>query len=157
MLRWQGDLVHAQEHATTAEQLLRGLDARRCAAWASYQLGEVLHAQDDLPGARKRLEQALSWASDATMPAESAELRVSLARIARDAGAPEEAETLARQAASDLRTPKESSQLVCAEAVLASALLARGRTADAQTELATVQSLPTDGVSLACLLESDVV
>jgi tetratricopeptide (TPR) repeat protein len=157
ILRWQGDLAGARKECETAEGLLRGLDARRYAAWAAYQLGEVLRAADDLSGSRKRLEQALGWASDTMTPAEAAEIRISLARTELAARRANEAEAAARAALDNLRSAKAGSQQVCAIAVLAEALLARDRGADANRELAATQKLPAEGVSYACRLEADLV
>ena len=154
ILRWRGEVTAALEHCNQAEDLLRGLDARRHAAWAAYQLGEVLRAQDDLDGARKHLQQALGWASDVMTPAESAELRVSLARIEIDLGKAGDAEPLARAALEDLRAAKDESESECASAVLAEALAARGRVDDAKQELAGPR---TGAASVACRLELDLM
>jgi tetratricopeptide (TPR) repeat protein len=155
ILRWQGDLRGARQHGEAAEELLRGLDARRYAAWVGYQVAEIQRAGDDLAGARKRLQQALGWASDVMTPAESAEIRVSLARTELDAGRAAEAEQYARTAVADLRAAKDTSQRVCAVAVLASALLLRNRIEDAQRELAAAP--PRENASFVCRLEADVV
>jgi hypothetical protein len=156
ILRWRGDLGGAQKHCDAAEDLLRGTDARRIAAWSAYQCGEVMHARDDIPAAVRRLEQAMTWASDVMTPAESAEIRIAMARTRLDAGQITEAESLARAAASDLEAAGETSQRVCGIAVLASALLAQAKTSDAETQIASTASLPAEGVSFACRLEADI-
>src|SRR5262249_43809697 len=56
ILRWRGDLDGARQSCTIGDDLLRGIDARRFAAWIKYQLGEVEHAEDDLAAAQKDLE-----------------------------------------------------------------------------------------------------
>jgi TolB-like protein len=155
VLRWHGDLASARTHVRTAEDLLRGLDARRYAAYTAYQLGEIERAEDDLAGAHKHLQQALVWASDVMTPAETAEIRTSLARAELDAGRAADAEEHARAAVADLRAAKETSQQICATAVLASALLARDRSADAARELASAPA--REHANFACRLEADVV
>jgi hypothetical protein len=87
-------------------------------------------------------------------PAESAEIRVSLARTELDAGRAAEAEQSARTAVGDLRAAKDTSQQVCAVAVLASALLVRNRIEDAQREVAAAP--PRENASFVCRLEADV-
>ncbi|HEY5949931.1 MAG TPA: tetratricopeptide repeat protein, partial [Kofleriaceae bacterium] len=157
ILRWRGDLAGAQEHCNAAEDLLRGTDARRFAAYLALHCGEVLRAKDDLPGAIKRFTQAIGWASDVMQPAESAEMRIAMARAQLDSGDLDNAETLARGAITDLRAAKEGSQQVCAVAVLASTLLARNEVDQAATEIAATKSLPAEGVSFSCRLEAEAV
>ncbi|MDQ3337952.1 MAG: protein kinase [Myxococcota bacterium] len=151
--RWRGDLATAREHCNTADDLVRGVDARRFAAFAAYQCGELMRADDDLAGARKRITQALGWASDTGNP-EAAEIRTGLARLELDAGNHAEAETTVRKSLEDLRAAKEGSQQVCAIAVLATTLLVTGRAEDAQKELDVIAKLPKDGVSRACQIEA---
>ena len=156
ILRWRGDLSGARDHCQTALDLLRGLDARRFAAHAAYQCGAILHAEDDLDGAKKRLDQATVWASDVLTPAEAAEIRIEMARVELDAGRAANAAALARTAAADLRAGHEGSQQVCAIAVHASALLASSQLAAAAKEIALTASLPAEGVSFACRLEAEI-
>jgi tetratricopeptide (TPR) repeat protein len=157
ILRWRGDLAGARDHCETAQNLLRGLDARRFAAHGAYQCGAIDHAEDDLEGAKKWLDQAMIWASDVMTPAEAAEIRIEMARVALDAGRAAESETLARAASADLRTANEGSQQVCAIAVLAASLLAQHRTTEAAHTIAATASLPSEGVSFACRLEAELV
>jgi tetratricopeptide (TPR) repeat protein/TolB-like protein len=156
ILRLRGDLAGAREHCNQAEDLLRGLDARRYASFTAGYCGELLRVSDDLPGAKKKLEQALGWASDVMTPAESAEMRVAMARAELDDNRPEEAEKLTRAAISDLEAVNEGSQRVCASAILATALLTRGKVADAAAQLETTAKLPTEGVSFPCRIEADI-
>ncbi len=154
--RWRGDLAVAQEHCNTADDLVRGVDARRFAAYAAVQCALLLHVEDDLAGAKKRITQALGWVSDTEKPAETAEIRIALARVELDGGHAADAEAGVRTALEDLRAANEGSQQVCAIAVLASALLALDRADDARRELDAVAKLPAEGVSFACRLEADV-
>jgi ATP/maltotriose-dependent transcriptional regulator MalT len=156
ILRWRGELDGARKHCNAAEDLLRGLDARRFASFAALQCGELLRAEDDLDGAKKRLEQAVMWASDVMTPAESAEMRIAMARLELDRGRASDAEALARAALADLRSAKEGSQQVCGISVLALALLQRGMVAEAATEISTTNSLPSEGVSFACRLDAEI-
>jgi tetratricopeptide (TPR) repeat protein len=157
LLRWRGDLNGAEQHCQSAEDLLRGTDARRFAAYAALHCGEVLRARDDLDGAKKRFAQAIGWASDVMTPAESAEMRIAMARLELETGKVAEAETRARAAMNDLRAANEGSQQVCAVAVLAQALLAKNDVAAAAQEIAVTKSLPAEGVSFACRLEAEAV
>ncbi len=156
ILRWRGDLAAARDHCQTALDLMRGLDTRRFAAHAAYQCGAILHAEDDLDGAKKRLDQATVWASNVLTPAEAAEIRIEMARVELDAGRAANATALARTAAADLRAGHEGSQHVCAIAVHASALLASSQLAEAAKEIALTASLPGEGVSFACRLEAEI-
>jgi tetratricopeptide (TPR) repeat protein len=157
LLRWRGDLNGAEQHCQSAEDLLRGTDARRFAAYAALHCGEAMRARDDLAGAKKRFAQAIGWASDVMTPAESAEMRIAMARLELETGHVGEAETRARGAINDLRAAKEGSQQVCAIAVLAQALLAKNDVAAAAQEIAVTKSLPAEGVSFACRLEAEAV
>ncbi|HSD86296.1 MAG TPA: tetratricopeptide repeat protein, partial [Kofleriaceae bacterium] len=156
VLRWQGDLAGARQHCRAAEDLLRGIDARRFAAFTAEYCGEVSRAEDDLAGAKKYFAQAIGWASDVMTPAESAEMRIAMARAELDDGRAQEAEALARGAVADLADVKEGSQRVCAIATLANALLARGQTQDAVKEIAATASLPSEGVSFACRIAAEI-
>ncbi|HEY5927724.1 MAG TPA: protein kinase [Kofleriaceae bacterium] len=157
LLRWRGDLNGAEQHCQSAEDLLRGTDARRFAAYAALHCGEVLRARDDLDAARKRFAQAIGWASDVMTPAESAEMRIAMARIELETGQVAEAETRVRAAIHDLHAAKEGSQQVCAIAVLAQVLLAKNDVAGAALEIAATKTLPAEGVSFACRLEAEAV
>jgi serine/threonine protein kinase/tetratricopeptide (TPR) repeat protein/TolB-like protein len=157
LLRWRGDLNGAEQHCQSAEDLLRGTDARRFAAYAALHCGEAMRARDDLDGAKKRFAQAIGWASDVMTPAESAEMRIAMARLELETGHVAEAETRVRAAIHDLRAAKEGSQQVCAIAVLAQALLAKNDVAGAVEEIAVTKSLPAEGVSFACRLEAEAV
>jgi tetratricopeptide (TPR) repeat protein len=150
ILRWRGDLDGARTHARAAEDLLRGLDARRFAAFTAYQLGALALAEDDLAGSRKRLEQALGWASDVMR----AEIRIALARTELESGHPAQAEALSRAALDELRALGDTREQVCAAAVIATALVALGRGQQASRELASVPA--SDDVSLTCRLEAEL-
>ncbi|HUS28613.1 MAG TPA: tetratricopeptide repeat protein, partial [Kofleriaceae bacterium] len=156
ILRLRGDLAGARDHCNQAEDLLRGLDARRFAAFTAGYCGELLRVSDDLVGAKKKFEQALGWASDVMTPAESAEMRVAMARAELDDNHAAEAEALTRTALADLAAVNEGSQRVCASAILATALLTRDRVADAAAEIETTSKLPAEGVSFPCRIEAEI-
>jgi ATP/maltotriose-dependent transcriptional regulator MalT len=79
-----------------------------------------------------------------------------MARAELDANRPHEAETLSRTALSDLEAVNEGSQRVCANAVLSTALMTRGKVTDAATQIETTSSLPPEGVSFPCRIEADI-
>ncbi len=149
--RLRGDLETARTHARAADDMLRGVDERLFAAFTADQLGEIARADDDLATARKHLKQAIRWASAAKHPMITAECRMSLARTELDAGNLVEAEESARAALADLRGAKDTRLEACAVALVATAVLARGKVADAATALADV-SAPNDW-SRACELD----
>jgi eukaryotic-like serine/threonine-protein kinase len=149
--RLRGDLATARTHARAADDLLRGVDERLFAAFTADQLGEIARADDDLLAARKHLTQAIRWASAAKHPMITAECRMSLARTELDAGNLVEAEQAARAALADLRGAKDTRLEACAVALVATAVLARGKPADASAALADVSA--PDKSSRACKLD----
>jgi tetratricopeptide (TPR) repeat protein/TolB-like protein len=156
ILRLRGDLAGATKHCNAADDLLRGLDARRFAAYTANYCGELLRVQDDIAGAKKRFEQAIGWASAVMTPAESAEMRIAMARAELDDQRLKEAEALTRAALTDLAAVNEGSQRVCATAILSTALLARGEVAEATKQIETTAQLPAQGVSFACRIEAEI-
>ena len=149
ILRLQGDLAGAREHAEAAEDLLRGVDEREFAAFTNDQLGELARASDDLVAARRYLSQGIIWA--AQHPRYAAECRMSLAQTELDDGHPDEAEKAARDAVSDLHAAQDTRLQACAVALLATSLLARNHAADAKRELAAVST--TTDATMACRLD----
>ena len=128
-----GELVLANELAGSALQAFRGLDWPAEVAFTLSALGATLAAQGDRAGARARVEEALAIWQRRDSPVEVARSRSALASVALDDERAAEAEALAQQALEMFeRAPPLGDERALARAVLAEALWALGKQAEAQ-------------------------
>ena len=128
----QGRLAAAEERFDQAMALMAQSGDLRGRGYSLLGLGKILLAQDQLTEARKRMAESIALRQEIGDVATIAESRLQLAKVALEQGQAEEAESLARAACEALDGQKAVSDAAEAYALLALALLAEGKNADAQ-------------------------
>ncbi len=106
-------------------------------------LGEVQLAMGDLVGARKTLEQALAMRQRLGEKQSIAESRLALARVSLEEGRAVEAESAAREAASEFKAENVPDLEAVAYALLARSLLEQGKSEEAQKAAKSAVSYST--------------
>jgi DNA-binding winged helix-turn-helix (wHTH) protein/tetratricopeptide (TPR) repeat protein/TolB-like protein len=140
--QFQGDLVGAKQEF---EQSL-AIYQKRADKWGSpyawLGLGSLLLQATDFSGARKMYEQALAMRTPIGEKIPTAEAQLALADLSlEEARSPAEQETAMRQAIQVFQTQKARDDEIQAWCVLARALLAQGRAADAKGAVQRARSL----------------
>jgi eukaryotic-like serine/threonine-protein kinase len=140
--QFQGDLVGAKQEF---EQSL-AIYQKRADKWGSpyawLGLGSLLLQETDFSGARKMYEQALAMRTPIGEKIPTAEAQLALADLSlEEARSPAEQETAMRQAIQVFQTQKARDDEIQAWCVLARALLAQGRAADAKGAVQRARSL----------------
>ncbi len=126
-----GDVAAARDFGEDLLRRSRQMGARGIEAWALYELGRAQRAAGDLPAARASFQGSLRKSGEVGDALQSAVTRLELARLELSAERPGEAAGLARAVAA-WAAPRNLTGLEAqAHAVMAEALLAEGRTAEA--------------------------
>ena len=99
---------------------------------AMLDLGEVLEAQGDLPGARSQFEQSLAIAQKIGASVNVAESQEELAHLAIEENRPEQAEAALRSAIAEFEKEKSDPDSSSAYTMLSRALLMRGNLDEAR-------------------------
>ena len=128
----QGRLATAEERFEQAMALMAQSGDLRGRGYCLLGLGKILLTQDQLTEARKRMAESIALRQEIGDVATIAESRLQLAKVALEQGQTQEAESLARAASEALDGQKAVSDAAEAYALLALALLAEGKNADAQ-------------------------
>ena len=136
MLLDRGELVAAERRFQESLALARQIGNRSAAAAARFGLGEVAGPRGDLAGAARHHQAALADRERLGERATAAESRLALADLRLEPGDAAAAEGLARAAQAELARQGASDGEALAVSLLGTALLARGDTAGARTELA---------------------
>ncbi len=132
LLQLQGELVRAKEWFNKSLTLFKRADDRVASTYPLYSLGELALTQADFDGARKLLQQSLSARQEQQEKVGIAKSNLELALLSINEGhSLAEAEASARNAAQALRDAKVKDDEARAYAILSSALLAEGRSAEA--------------------------
>lgn len=137
----QGDLASAAGVLEQARSNLQQAGDKKGEAYALSYWGNVLSARGDLAGARKNYDEALRIRQDVGAKQEAALSQVMLAELATDEDHPADAETPCRQAIEAFQAQKAADSEILAHTVLARALLAMGKTPEAQTEVERIRGL----------------
>jgi eukaryotic-like serine/threonine-protein kinase len=140
--QFQGDLAGAKQGF---EQSL-AIYQKRADQWGSpyawLGLGGVLLQQNDFSGARKLYEQALAMRTPTGEKIPIAETQLALADLSlEEARAPAEQEVALRQVIEVFQTQKARDDEIQAWCILARALLARGKAAEAKDAMQRARSL----------------
>jgi len=135
-----GDLAGARKMHESALALDRENTNQVATAEALFDLSQVSAAQGDLLGARKSLEESMKIWTDVGEAGSASQAQLALAQLSLDEGHPQDAEALARRLAVDAIQKKQSSLAAQSQIVLAQALLAQDRLAEATAAVALAQS-----------------
>ncbi len=148
----QGDLAGAHKMFEESLAIFRETGNKSGAAYALFCLGEVLSAEGDLSGARKTHEEALAIRNELGEKGSAAASLLDLAALSIEENRPADAGAPARKAAKEFRAEKQAVTEAFAHEVLARALLAQGRLAEAKKTISRATTLPKNGQNLALRL-----
>jgi tetratricopeptide (TPR) repeat protein len=137
----QADLDGATRFFQQAEATYLELAAPRMVAWAAWHSAQVLGLRGDLAAARRKHEEALAVRLTHELIGFAAESRAALAALALDEERFAEAETLARAAIGHFAAERQHDNEAWAQSVLAQALVAQRKLAEAQPVLLRAQEL----------------
>jgi eukaryotic-like serine/threonine-protein kinase len=130
----EGKLKEAKLHAQQAVETMRPSQAGyQYLTGAMMELGEVLEAEGDLPGARAQFEQALALREKIGETGLVAESQVELATLSMEEGHPDRAESLLRTALMEFEKEKGEPDAAGAYIELSRALLQQGKLGEART------------------------
>ena len=157
----EGKLEEARKNYDEALSLARELGNKSLTAYALYLLGEVYADQGNLIAARKSDEQALQIRNELGEPRMIAETQLSLASLSLEKNRLANAESLARDAALQLEKMNSIDDASVGCLILARALSAQGKLADAQAAIDKASALIQKGgdttVRLRVAIESAVL
>ena len=148
----QGNLEDARAGLEEARQKSQELGLRSDEAVCLAALGDIALAEDDLTLADKRYQRSMEIRKQLGEKGSIAGTQVSLAALALEQNRSADAESLARQAIQEFQLEKAPNQEAGARDVLAQALLAERKLAEASAEIATAGGLgATDPPTLLSL------
>lgn len=137
----QGDLRNAKQSFQNAIDKASQLQLKSRLAAAVAGMGDVMLAEDDLQGASRSYQHSLTLHSELGEKGGMAQSQLSLANLALENGQAAQAESLARDAASEFEKENDSDQRTAAEDVLARLLIAQEKYDQAAREIAVAQKL----------------
>jgi DNA-binding winged helix-turn-helix (wHTH) protein/TolB-like protein/Flp pilus assembly protein TadD len=141
-LQLQGDLAGARQGFERSLALWQEKSNRNAAAYAMSSLASVQLDQADFAGARKMYEQALAIRTTAGDTLAIAETQLGLADLSlEEARSPAEQEVAVRKSIEVFQAQKERDDETGAWCVLARALLAEGKAAEAKAAIQHARSL----------------
>ena len=135
-LLWErGDLESAKTTYQQAIDTAREIDDKSVIAIALAGLGNVLVDEGDLSAARKDYEESLALRNQLSEKQTAAEMQVALGAVAIEEGHAADTETALRKSKQQFHDEREADGQLTASVVLAEALLAQGKDAQASDEL----------------------
>ena len=137
----QGDLQNARQSFQNSIDKASQLQLRSRLATALAGMGDVKFAEDDLQSAYRSYQQSLTMRTELGEQGGKAQNQLSLANLALENRQAAQAESLARDAASEFEKENDSDQRTAAEDVLARSLIAQGKYDQAAREIVVAQEL----------------
>jgi eukaryotic-like serine/threonine-protein kinase len=131
----EGDLRESDRTLEQSLEICYRIDAKQTCERALSDVGNLLESEGELGQAKAKYQQALDIQNQIGDQFGSAESRLSLAELSIEEGRPREGEVLGRGAREVFRRQKVIDDEIWADAVLARALLAQGKSAEAQKEI----------------------
>ena len=148
-----GDLEGAKTNYSQGLAASRDAGEKHEAAMALSGLGNVLFEQGDLAGARRNFEEALALRKELGEKDALADSQMDLARVDLEAGQPTAAEQKLREVVGQLAPGKVRDQEAMARILLARALFAQHKPAEAKAEVARSLALAAKTQHLGVALE----
>jgi tetratricopeptide (TPR) repeat protein len=137
--------------------LAREIGDKSIAGYATYGLCHVQMLAGDLPAAKKQCLETLRTREEMGDKATIAETRSRQAELLLEEGQPQEAETLLRQALAEFVAERLFDDEIEGRAILAEALSAQGKSAEAQSEINSAQKLVNKSQNAATRLKLQIV
>jgi DNA-binding winged helix-turn-helix (wHTH) protein/tetratricopeptide (TPR) repeat protein/TolB-like protein len=149
----QGDLSLARRYASEQRALADQIQAGLASVAALARQGRLDLAAGELPAAREHLSEALRLSSSRGAALLAAEIRLDLARLAWLDRQPAEAERLAREAADWYAARRMTDPQARALALRSQALMALGRSREAQAVADQAHSISGESENVALQIE----
>src|ERR1700674_2855962 len=156
-LEVHGDLPGARRNYEEALNFSRETGDKNIGAYASYGLCRVDTLAGDLPKAKEHCLDALRTRQEMGDKATIAETSSRYAELLIEEGQFQEAETLLRQALEEFLAERLSDDEIEARAILAYALVAQRKTAEAQAEINSAQRLVTKSQNAPTRLKLQII
>jgi len=137
----QGDLQNAKRSFQNSIDKATQLQLRSRLAAATAGMGDVMLEEDDLQNAGQYYQRSLTMRTELGEKGGMAQSQLSLANLALENDRADQAESLARDAASEFEKENDSDQRTAAEDVLARSLIAQGKYDQAAREIAVAEKL----------------
>ncbi len=157
VLRLQGDLAGATKLAEESLAISREAQNKRGTARSLHSLASAVAQRGDIASARKMYEEALATRNELGYKGMAAETRLQLAVLAIEEGNLASAEATSRDTRAEFQRLHQPEDEIAADAVLARALLAMGRSSDAQKEIDAGKDLITKSLDLETHLELGII
>jgi class 3 adenylate cyclase/tetratricopeptide (TPR) repeat protein len=157
ILKHQGNLSEASKNYLDALGLAKASSDKSNAAYAMFGLGELSLTAADFTGAKKNYDESLALRTEIGETQTIRTTRLALARLLLEQGQTDQAVSAARSVRDDMRQAKMDEDQILATCLLARALLAQGKPAEAQKELGSVSTLASKGQSLGPRMEFAIV
>jgi tetratricopeptide (TPR) repeat protein len=138
VLQHQGDLAGARKAYEDGLAASQASGEKSLGAYALFGLGRVSLLSGDFTSAHRNYGQALQLRKDLGEIFTIAETETEVARLSIEEGHAAEAETALRRVREVFLKAKKQDDSVAATAILVQALLAQGKTAEAQRELESI-------------------
>jgi class 3 adenylate cyclase/tetratricopeptide (TPR) repeat protein len=142
VLYLEGDLQGAQQRVHDALVIGRELGTKSDLASSLALSGDIFLAEDDLLRAQKNYEESLAIRKQIGEKAELALSEISMAGLALEQNAAEQAELLAREGSRACEAEKDVNNEASGREMLARALIAQGKFSDADSVMQTAMKLP---------------
>ncbi len=158
-LHLTGDLDESEKMLNRSLEICRRIGSKQTCADALSKLGDLLKSEGNLELANADYQQALTISNEIGNEISVAESRTSIADLSIEEGHAENAEPLIRSAREAFRKQKDLDGELRADALLAQALLAQGKSAEAAKEIdsATAEKVQNEEVRLNFTLATAVV
>ncbi|HRI49158.1 MAG TPA: protein kinase [Pseudomonadota bacterium] len=140
----QGDIGSAMKSFQQAESAFKDLGDSGLVAWAGWNIAQVHLLRGELAQAQNKHEEALAIREQGSLKGFAAESRAALAELALEQQEPARAESLARVAVQQFAQESQIDSEAWAQALLAAALDAQGRKAEAIRAIEQARRLAQD-------------
>jgi eukaryotic-like serine/threonine-protein kinase len=148
-----GDLAGAEQQYRDALDFAQEVSDKSISAYALYGLSNVLAMKGDLVAAKNRCLESVDIRNEIGEKANVAESRSRLAELLIEERNPKQSEASVRQALQQFRAEKLKDDEIRGQAILAAALLAQGRKAEAKVEIDQVEDLVSESQNVGARLK----
>jgi serine/threonine protein kinase/tetratricopeptide (TPR) repeat protein len=156
-LEVHGDLPGARRNYEEGLNLAREIGDKSIAGYATYGLCHVQMLAGDLPAAKKQCLETLRTREEMGDKATIAETRSRYAELLIEEGQLQEAQTLVRQALAEFVAERLFDDEIEGRVILADALSAQGKIAEAQSEINSAQRLAPKSQNAPTRLKLQIV
>jgi tetratricopeptide (TPR) repeat protein len=155
--RRKGDLEVAETTYQQAKATAQEIDDKDALGYVLVGQGDVLLDRGDLAAARKLYQESLTVRNQTGEKLTAAESEVSLAQLSIEEGRASEAEVAARRCRDQFHQEQQADDELGATTVLAEALLAQGKQAEAAKEMEAASQLAAKSQNTLVRLQFDLV